>query len=251
METKLSIITLLSYDYIYLEDCIRSYYDIADEIILGVDKNRVSWSGNAFTFDMAFVLSVIEKIDTGKKVKIIEGDFFKYKEPIQNDTYERSYLSQQCKAGNWIISIDVDERLVNAEEFSGWLKYHDQGSDIRKYDIGAQWIQIFKVIDGKKILINRYEPTTVGTFKRGGFTCARLTGQPTVMSPLILEHYSWGRTREEIWQKLSNWSHTNDFNIKHYFDLWDSINLQNYRDFKNIHPLDKVSWPELIVDERS
>jgi hypothetical protein len=38
MQTRISIITLLSYDYKYLEDCIKSYYEIADEIILGLDQ---------------------------------------------------------------------------------------------------------------------------------------------------------------------------------------------------------------------
>ena len=251
METKLSIITLLSYDYSYLENCIRSYYDIADEIILGLDENRVSWSGKAFAFDASFVRSVIDKVDKDKKIKVVEGDFFKFKEPIQNDTYERNYLSQHCKDGNWIVSIDVDERLLNAGEFYNWLQELDPRSDIRNYDIGARWIQIFKVIEGKKILVNQYEPTTVGTFKKGNFTCARLSPQSSVMSPLILEHFSWGRTRDELCQKLSNWGHTNDFDVQSYLELWDSVNLQNYSNFKNIHPLDKVSWPELILDDRS
>jgi hypothetical protein len=143
---------------------------------------------------MNFVQSIIKKIDLDKKIKIIESDFFKFSEPIQNDTYERNFLSHYCKDGNWIISIDVDERMVNANEFKYWLQQLDFSTDIRNYSIAAKWIQVFKIIEGQKILVNQYEPTIVGTFKKDNFITARMTAQNNVMSPLILEHYSWGRT---------------------------------------------------------
>ena len=48
---KKSVISLISYDADYLPNSIKSYYEYVDEIVLGLDKNRVSWSKNTFSFD--------------------------------------------------------------------------------------------------------------------------------------------------------------------------------------------------------
>ena len=39
---KKSVISLISYDAEYLPDSIKTYYNYVDEIVLGLDKNRVS-----------------------------------------------------------------------------------------------------------------------------------------------------------------------------------------------------------------
>ena len=48
---KKSVISLISYDAEYLPDSIKSYYDYVDEIVLGLDEDRITWSGNKFSFD--------------------------------------------------------------------------------------------------------------------------------------------------------------------------------------------------------
>ena len=48
---KKSAISLISYDSEYLPDSIAKYYDFVDEIVLGLDKDRISWSNNSFKFD--------------------------------------------------------------------------------------------------------------------------------------------------------------------------------------------------------
>ena len=45
---KKSVISLISYDASYLPKSMASYYDYVDEIVLGLDKDRITWSGNAF-----------------------------------------------------------------------------------------------------------------------------------------------------------------------------------------------------------
>ena len=49
---KKSAISLISYDAAYLPESISRYYNYVDEIVLGLDKNRKTWSGNAFSFDV-------------------------------------------------------------------------------------------------------------------------------------------------------------------------------------------------------
>ena len=49
--SKKSVISLISYDAEYLPASIKTYYNYVDEIVLGLDENRTSWSGNQFSFD--------------------------------------------------------------------------------------------------------------------------------------------------------------------------------------------------------
>ena len=49
---KKSVISLVSYDAAYLPESISKYYNYVDEIVLGLDKNRTTWSGNSFSFGL-------------------------------------------------------------------------------------------------------------------------------------------------------------------------------------------------------
>ena len=101
---KKSVISLISYDAEYLPNSIKTYYDYVDEIVLGLDKNRVTWSKNKFTFDEQKLWSELSKLDGDKKITIIEEDFVKSDKAIENDNYERNFLKEQC-SNDWIFSL--------------------------------------------------------------------------------------------------------------------------------------------------
>lgn len=65
-----------------------------------------------------------------------------------------------------------------------------------------------------------------------------------------MKNFSWGRNPEEIKQKLENWGHSKDFDTKKYFNIWDNVSLENYKEKKFLHPLGlKQWWKELeLVD---
>jgi hypothetical protein len=60
-----------------------------------------------------------------------------------------------------------------------------------------------------------------------------------------LLHWSWGRTPAEVRQKLENWGHSGDFNIEKFFSQWESVTLENYTQFRNLHPLNPPLWERL------
>ena len=113
---KKSVISLISYDAAYLPESVSKYYNYVDEIILGLDKNRTTWSGNSFSFDEKQLWADLSTIDGDSKISIIEEDFVKSKIAIENDNYERNFLKAQC-TNDWIFSIDADEYLVNPKDF--------------------------------------------------------------------------------------------------------------------------------------
>ena len=239
---NISFVTLLAYDYKYAFESIRSYYDFADEIILGIDEDCISWSGNKFYINYSEIENFIAKTDISRKIKIIRGNFHNLLSPAKNDTNERNYLSLKCKPGNWIIQIDSDEILVNPKIFFEWLRNISDGFTVKAY-----WTTIFKCFEGSPycLVIDNGEETSIGTKKQNAYTFMRDTNEKTLQSPLNLLHFSWGRTRNELKQKLDNWGHSKDFDTKAYLEFWDKINLNNYKQFKNINPVNPPAWPKL------
>ena len=114
---KKSAISLISYDANrYLVDSIKRYYEYVDEIILGIDKDRITWSGNAFEIDEDTLWKELSALDGDSKITIVEEDFHQSKVAIENDNYERNFLKQEA-TNEWIVSVDADEMLVNAKDF--------------------------------------------------------------------------------------------------------------------------------------
>ena len=76
---KKSAISLISYDAnMFLADSIKRYYNYVDEIILGIDKDRVTWSGNDFSIDEDSLWSSLSQIDGDNKISIIEENLHQY-----------------------------------------------------------------------------------------------------------------------------------------------------------------------------
>lgn len=252
----LSFVTLLAYDYRFAASCIASYYDIADEIILGVDADRLSWSGNKFELDLAQIRAELAAIDPAKKIKIVEDDFHSQASPTENDTHERSILSWECREENWVVQIDADEILLNAREFRDWMLARERAGADQEAPAGcvmATWTTVFKIFGNKALVIDPAfrETPPVATRLRGQYVIARHTDEAQELSPLELLHYSFGRTPEEVLQKLNNWSHSRDFDTDAFFQMWQSVTLANYREYRNIHPLNGTNWPGLVeVDVR-
>ena len=142
---KKSAISLISYDANrFLCDSIKRYYDYVDEIVLGIDKDRITWSGNPFEIDEDSLWKDLSVIDGDSKITIVEEDFHKSKVAIENDNYERNFLKQEC-SHDWIVSIDADEMLINAKDF-----FYSYVPIIEKYknskDICLVWSTPYKIL---------------------------------------------------------------------------------------------------------
>lgn len=237
---NLSFYTPIAYDYEYALDSIKSYYKIANEIILAIDEDLISWSNKKFDISSEF-FDKIKILDIDKKITIIFSNFHKFQEPLRNDTFERNYISELCKKENYIIGIDSDEILLNAEEFRDWI----QNFDI-SFDITCQWMTVYKKFNNSLLITSPLETAEIGTNLRSSCVKARITKNRTKLSPLKVLHFSWGRTREQILQKLQNWSHSRDFDLNNYMKIWDYVTLENYKELKNFHPLKlKNVWQKL------
>jgi len=236
---NLSFYTPIAYDYRYSFATVLSYYEIADEIILAIDKDRISWSRHLYDFNSDIFFEKINSIDIDKKIKIFEENFHIYEKPIKNDTYERNLISDVCKKGNYIIGIDSDEILLNPKEFIDWINFSKP-----EIDISCHWLCVYKTFKDRLLITLPNETAIIGTNLRNSYKKCRTTNSSltSILSPLKVLHFSWGRKRNEIEQKLFNWGHSEDFDTKSFLNIWDSVNLNNYKTKINLHPLKIKNW---------
>ena len=254
-----SAISLVSHDAHLLAKSIPTYYDFVDEIVLGLDKDRMTWAGNPFKFDEDKVFSDLKQIDKEDKISIVDDITF-YREgvsAIDNDTYERNYLKSQC-SGEFIFSFDADEILLNANDF--FNKFFPIVEDyVQDRDICMTWATPYKEIKDKTLLICNNDNTPflkenqgVVTHKSSTYTYARWTdksasGHNRILSPLTALHYSLCRNESALEMKVKNHGHS-DIENDPFLSIWKQVTLQNYQSLRNFKSsgLGGYQWPKLL-----
>tara|TARA_B110000211_G_scaffold196639_1_gene225750 strand:+ start:100 stop:930 length:831 start_codon:yes stop_codon:yes gene_type:complete len=254
---KKSVISLISYDAAYLPESISKYYNYVDEIVLGVDKNRTTWSGNSFSFDENKLWSELGVIDGDSKISIVEEDFVKSKIAIENDNYERNFLKAQC-TNDWIFSIDADEYLVNSKDF-----FYNYCPLVERYynkaDICMTWATPYKTIEDTTLVIANEDGTPffgenqgMTTSKDSTFTYARWSdksaaGHNRLLSPLVAIHWSLCRNKEDLHQKINNIGHSDIVENDPFYQIWDQVTMDNYEELHNFKSsgLGTAQWPIL------
>lgn len=240
---NLSFYTPISYDFNFSFASILSYYNIAEEIILGIDEDNISWSNNKFEFNKEFFLERIKKIDSLNKIKIISfkfhGDTCK-----KNEDFEREFLVKKCKKENYILGIDSDEIILNPIEFKEWF-YKEKPIK----NILGSFSTVFKRFDTSLLLTTPSETQNIGAFNIEENKLARFYNKNLIFSPVKILHFSWGRNREQLLKKLNNFGHSKDFNLENYIvNIWDKVNLENFKSFSYFHPLKlKIWWKSLSL----
>ena len=250
---KKSVISLISYDAHYLPDSIRSYYDYVDEIILGLDKDRISWSRNKFSFDEASLWSELQKIDYAGKIQVVEENFHSSLVPIENDTHERNYLKEQC-AHDWVFSFDADEVLVNAKEF--FIDFCPLVQDYNDVELMFTWFLLYKEFEQDYLIIADESRNHIFKKDVQGFTAkknlhtytyCRWTNAPKkLLSPLGILHYSFCRSDEELSKKINNFGHSAESKRDPFYDIQKTVTLDNYQQMLNFKTSNMgPQWPTL------
>lgn len=254
---KKSAISLISYDAHYLPKSIEKYYNYVDEIVLGLDKNRITWSKNSFSFDEQKLWSELSQIDGDGKISIVEEDFVQSEVAIENDNYERNFLKDQC-SHDWIFSFDADEMLVNPKQF--FYDFCPLVEDYREtHDICMTWATPYKEIGDTTLVIAEEDGSPffgenqgVVTSKNNTFTYARWTNQSAagtnrILSPLVALHFSLCRKSEDLHEKIHNIGHSNIVEEDPFYKIWSQVDMENYKQLKNFKTsgLGGAQWPSL------
>ena len=254
---KKSAISLISYDAHYLPKSIERYYNYVDEIVLGLDKNRTTWSKNPFSFDEDALWSQLSQIDGDGKISIVEEDFVQSDVAIENDNYERNYLKDQC-SHDWVFSFDADEVLVNPKHF--FYDFCPLVEDYREtHDICMTWATPYKEIGDTTLVIAEEDGSPffgenqgVVTSKNNTFTYARWTNQSAagtnrILSPLVALHFSLCRKSDDLHKKIHNIGHSDIVEEDPFYKIWSQVDMDNYTQLKNFKTsgLGGAQWPSL------
>jgi len=257
---KKSVISLISYDAHLLPNSIKSYYDYVDEIVLGLDKDRFTWSHQSFTFDENKLWAELKKIDTKGKISVIEEHFHPSGLAIENDNYERNVLKSHC-TNDWIMSFDADEELINPKEFFySWCPLFEPY--YKKYDLTFTWFLPWKEFEEDILMIAEEDTSFIkserqgfATYKNNQFTYARWTNnQFRIETPLCILHWSLCRNEKDLNQKINNIGHSDRVKEDPFFDIWKQTTLQNYeqlRNFKTSGLGDPKQWARLTKIKRA
>ncbi len=236
---KKSVISLISYDASYLVSSIKSYYNYVDEIVLGLDKDRISWSGNKFSFDEDKLWKELSTIDGDNKIEVVEGNFHRSAVPIENDNYERNFLKEQC-SNDWIFSFDADEILVNADDF-----FNKFCPIVENYDVDLMfyWILPYKRVEDDEILvISKEDRKSIPNNEVQGFTtlkhntfnyCRWTNNQKRIQSPLAILHWSFCRPEDELDLKINNFGHSIESKQDPFYDIQAKVDINNYTQLRN------------------
>jgi hypothetical protein len=257
---KKSVISLISYDATFLPESIKTYYNYVDEIVLGLDKDRISWSNNRFSFDEDALWKALQAIDVDNKISIIEENFHRSSSPVENDTHERNYLKSKCE-NDWIFSFDADEMLVNAREF--FVDFCPIVQDYRDVELMFTWYMLYKEFDDGFLIIS--DDTRQHAFKQEiqGFTadrdihtfnyCRWTNSQKKILSPLGIKHYSFCRTDKELSDKINNFTHSAESKNDPFYHIQKQVTKENYSQFSNLKTIPNgPQWPGLVfVDKQN
>jgi hypothetical protein len=236
---KKSVISLISYDASYLAESIKTYYNYVDEIILGLDKDRISWSKNKFSFDENALWKELDNIDGDSKIEIVEGNFHRSNVPIENDNHERNFLKEYC-SHDWVFSFDADEMLVNSEDFFNKFcpLVEDYNTDLMFY-----WILPYKRLSNDEVLvISKADRKTLPNNEVQGFTthkentftyCRWTNNQSRMQSPLVILHWSFCRPKKELDLKVNNFGHSIESKKDPFYEIQAQINESNWQQLSN------------------
>lgn len=234
---------LISYDYEYVKISLSRIYDFVDEIFFAVDINRKSWAGEVFTITDTF-WDWLKEFDRSNKIKIYEDNFYvPGLSPIECDTRERNMLAKQMGACDWYIQIDSDEYFLDFTAFIRKLKaLHTQVPTTVVCSVAT----IFKKVQTGYLLVAESAETLCFATNHPVYDLAKHnSGNKYVYWNDLVLHQSWAREPEEIYLKIHNWSHRNDFNTQSFYNLWNAVDEYNFFGIKDFHPLGTRTWPKL------
>jgi len=228
----------VAYDWRLLPASMAGYYDVADEIIVGVDENRRTWAGTAFDLNMSSLMSALP--DPDRKIRFVEESFFDPRStPIENDCRERERLALHAR-NDLVAEVDADE-LVDGAALVAAAERLPTG-----HQLYAPWSHVFKVIGDTALIVddpNGGELCALATRSRRR-RFARQTGEPAEPADFVVHHNTLGRSETEVAEKLFGWGHADQVRPG-FLDMWRSIGLENYRDARNVHPFIPMRWPGL------
>lgn len=249
MSNVIKIGFCIAYDWYFLRYALPLVYESANLICLSLDKDRISWSGEKFVIDESAFHSFVARIDTAKKIKILEEDFHVPELTAgQNEVRQRNKMAESMGIGGWHIQLDCDEYFQQFPGFVSYLKNLPQQAR-SKTNICCPLLTLYRQVEGGFLYISPQSAEQVEFIQiatqQPRYEFGRRNGDFNIYTSFNIIHQSWARSEDEIKLKLSSWGHINDFDGARYFEMWKSVGLHNFESLRDLHPIQPAQWPLL------
>lgn len=131
--------------------------------------------------------------------------------PTEQDQRNTGQMVHEDK--DWVIVLDPDEFLDN----EGWesLKQFLETTDADAVVVEGQntyWKNGFVADPARDYQM------LIAARPHVQFVDKRVVGTSYAVAPVWLHHFSWAKTDEEVWRKISHYAHANDFDIEDWYD---------------------------------
>jgi hypothetical protein len=236
-----------AYDWYLLKNSLPLVYPFSDKICISIDKDRISWAGNKYEINNEEFYAYIKTIDQQQKITIYEDDFhLPNLTSMQNEVRQRNLIAEKLGKGGWHIQIDTDEYFINFKGLVDFLKINKFRQNI---NISCPFIILYKknkegFFVVKEENFSNYEFIDLVT-NNPNYEYGRRNGNFNYYTDFFILHQSWARSEDEIRLKINNWGHNKDFDTTIYFEKWRNLELENYRDYTNFHPVIPKIWQSL------
>jgi len=264
---------ILAADPNWIEASVLSYYDSMEEILVSYDRSSMGWSGQLIPVEEC--LERLRAIDKDKKLRFFGGDYYRPQHSaMENDTYQRQCAVDEIgRSADWIIELDTDEVLPSVRSFVDCL------ANVPRDRVVVEWpnrIFFQRTRSGKFLEVTTFlrrqkseYPGPVATrpgvrlhiarqsstaprwrfgIRRGAF--GRFSRRSDYADALIdnsdaILHFSWVRSEEDIFRKITGWGHATDFSGTDYFNkVWKTAPWK-WPFLYNFHPVVPKVWPAL------
>lgn len=237
----------IAYDWDLLRYSIPQIYEDADYICLSIDIDRTSWALNSFSFDEIKFRELLSQLDPAGKIHVYEDNFHLPElSPMQNEVRQRNKMAEYMGNGGWHIQLDTDEYFI---DFAGFVKYLKSKNFSRPVNICCPLITLFKKVDLGYLWIKNngfYNQDTIAIATNSpNYQFGRRNGNFNILTNYPIVHQSWARDENEISEKINNWGHATDFDVKKYFEFWKNLTELNYHNICNLHPIDADKWQNI------
>ncbi|QGW29709.1 hypothetical protein [Phnomibacter ginsenosidimutans] len=235
---------LVAYDFEYLKYALPSIYAAADKIILAIDLNRNTLTGEKFHFDDSFK-QWVQHEDVNSKIEWLEKPFYQTgQSPLETIMYMRNQLLDAMRPADWYIQIDADEYFLDFSSFVNELQRLPCNSGPTV--VYCYWKTIFKKLGHQYLLIaGNPEAFPVATNRPFNTSERNIDNAEKIQCKQFVLHQSWARSEQEIAKKINSWSHAQDFDTVDFFHRWQAVNGWNYKLYRYFHPLHAPIWPYL------
>jgi len=241
----------VAYDWELLQYALPLVYKDSDVICLSIDKDRMSWANQSYAFDNERFYALINSIDTDHKIKFLEEDFhIASLSPSENEVRQRELMAKFMGSGGWQIQLDCDEYFLNFTGFVQFLRKLPSNS-YQDVNVCCAIMTLFKQVEGGFLSIPFHSKNKIEFFqiasRNPAFTYGRRNGYFNIYTDFVILHQSWARSAQDVYDKIANWGHKNDFDTQAYFERWNTLSAENYAAFTDFHPINPPLWSSLVL----